>query len=62
MSTVRTEITLKNAGDVAEAKRGHITDAQVRTLTVDALAEFPDCHVCGGFSLHDFLDSIEPLL
>ncbi len=39
MSTVRTEITLKNAGDVAAVKRGYITDAQVRMLTVDALAD-----------------------
>jgi len=39
MSTVRTEITLKNAVDVGEAKRGHITDAQVRSLTVEALAD-----------------------
>jgi predicted aspartyl protease len=39
MSTIRTEITLRNAVDVGEAKRGHITDAQVRTLTVEALAD-----------------------
>jgi len=39
MSTVRTEITLKNAVDVGEAKREHITDAQVRSLTVEALAD-----------------------
>jgi len=39
MSTVRAEITLKNAGDVADAERGYITDVQVRTLTVDALVD-----------------------
>jgi len=39
MSTVRAEITLKNACDVMAAKRGYITDAQVRALTVDALAD-----------------------
>jgi clan AA aspartic protease len=39
MSTIRTEITLRNAVDVGEAKRGHITDTQVRTLTVEALVD-----------------------
>ena len=39
MSTIKTQITLKNAGDVTMAERGHITDAQVRTLTVEALAD-----------------------
>jgi clan AA aspartic protease len=39
MSTVRTQITLKNAADVAIAQRGLMTDAQVRTLTVEALAD-----------------------
>jgi clan AA aspartic protease len=39
MSTVRTKITLKNAVDVGMAERGHITDAQVHTLTVEALAD-----------------------
>jgi len=39
MSTVRAEITLKNAVDVGSAERGYITDAQVRTLTVDALVD-----------------------
>jgi len=39
MSTVRTEITLKNAVDVGNVKRGYITDAQVRSLTVEALAD-----------------------
>jgi len=39
MSTVKTTITLKNAADVELAKRGHITDVQVPTLTVEALAD-----------------------
>ena len=39
MSTVKTEITLKNAVDVGNATRGYITDAQVRSLTVQALAD-----------------------
>jgi len=39
MSTVKTKITLKNAADVELAKRGHITDTQVHTLTVEALAD-----------------------
>jgi len=39
VSTVRTEITIKNAGDVADARRGYHTDAQVRALTVDALVD-----------------------
>jgi len=39
MSVIRTEITIKNAGDVADVKRGYITDAQVRSLTVQALAD-----------------------
>jgi len=39
MSTVRTEITIKNAADIAAAKRGYITDTQIRSLTVDALAD-----------------------
>jgi len=39
MSAVKTQITLKNAGDVTMAERGHITDAQVRALTVEALAD-----------------------
>jgi len=39
MSLVRTEITLKNALDVGDEKRGLITDAQVRSLTVDALVD-----------------------
>jgi len=39
MSTIRTQITIKNAVDVGDAERGYITDAQVRSLTVDALAD-----------------------
>jgi clan AA aspartic protease len=39
MSVIRTEITIKNAVDVGAAERGYITDAQVRTLTVQALAD-----------------------
>jgi predicted aspartyl protease len=39
MSTVKTQITLKNAVDVGMAQMGHITDTQVRTLTVEALAD-----------------------
>jgi clan AA aspartic protease len=39
MSIVRTEITLKNAIDVGNVKRGYITEEQVRTLTVNALAD-----------------------
>jgi len=39
MSTVRTEITIKNAGDVIAAERGYIPEGQIRTLTVEALAD-----------------------
>jgi len=39
MSIIRTQITIKNAVDVGDAERGYITDAQVRALTVDALAD-----------------------
>jgi len=39
MSSIRTEITLRNAVDVGNAKRGYIMDAQVRSLTVKALAD-----------------------
>jgi len=39
MSIVKTKITLKNAADVELAERGHMTDVQVRTLTVEALAD-----------------------
>jgi len=39
MSFVRAEITIKNAGDVMAVRRGYITEDQVRTLTVEALAD-----------------------
>jgi len=39
MSTVRTKITIKNAGDVMDAERGYITEEQIRTLSVEALAD-----------------------
>jgi clan AA aspartic protease len=39
MSIVKTQITLKNAGDVELVERGFMTDAQVRALTVEALAD-----------------------
>ncbi len=39
MSTVRTEITLKNAVDVGAAERGYIPEGEVRALTVDALVD-----------------------
>ena len=39
MSTIRTQITIKNAVDVGNVKRGYITDAEVRSLTVEALAD-----------------------
>jgi len=39
MSIVKTKITLKNAADVSMVQRGYMTDAQVRTLTVEALAD-----------------------
>jgi predicted aspartyl protease len=39
MSTVRTQITIKNGGDVTAAERGYITEEQVRALTVEALAD-----------------------
>ena len=39
MGVIRTEITIKNYGDVSAAERGYITDAQVRSFIVDALAD-----------------------
>ena len=39
MSTVKTQITLKNAVDVGMAERGLMTDAQIRALTVEAVAD-----------------------
>ena len=39
MGIVKTEITIKNAVDVGIAELGYITDEQVRSLTVEALAD-----------------------
>ncbi|MDR2020768.1 MAG: clan AA aspartic protease [Treponema sp.] len=39
MGTVYTEITLKNAIDVGEFQRGHISEQEVRTTTVQALVD-----------------------
>ncbi|MDR2052805.1 MAG: hypothetical protein LBP80_05255, partial [Treponema sp.] len=39
MGTVYTEITLKNAVDVGEFQRGHISEQEVRTTTVQALVD-----------------------
>jgi clan AA aspartic protease len=39
MGTVYTEITLKNVGDVSEFQRGHISEQEVRTTTVQALVD-----------------------
>jgi len=39
MSIVKTQITLKNAADVEMAEMGNITEAQVRALTVEAVAD-----------------------
>jgi clan AA aspartic protease len=39
MGMVKTEITIKNAVDVGIAELGYITDEQVRSLTVEALAD-----------------------
>jgi len=39
MSTIKTTITIKNAVDVGSAERGYIKEAQVRSLTVEALAD-----------------------
>ncbi|MDR1985824.1 MAG: clan AA aspartic protease [Treponema sp.] len=39
MGTVYTEITLKNAGDVSEFQRGHVSEQEVRTTTVQALVD-----------------------
>jgi clan AA aspartic protease len=57
MSTVKTMITLKNATDVELVERGHITDEQVHTLTVEALADTGawtlviDTHTCQKLGL-----------
>jgi clan AA aspartic protease len=39
MGTVYAEITLKNAIDVGEFQRGHISEQEVRTTTVQALVD-----------------------
>ncbi|MFP3091367.1 retroviral-like aspartic protease family protein [Treponema sp. TIM-1] len=39
MGIVHTEITLKNAIDVGEVQRGHITEQEVRGVTVQALVD-----------------------
>jgi clan AA aspartic protease len=39
MSIVKTKITLRNSVDVGDAKRGYITEEQIRTLTVEAVAD-----------------------
>jgi clan AA aspartic protease len=39
MSIVKTEITLKNYGDVTSAERGYITEDRIRALTVEAVAD-----------------------
>jgi clan AA aspartic protease len=39
MGTVKTEITLKNAGDVYMAKKGIIKDAAIHAVTVEAIVD-----------------------
>ena len=39
MGTVKTEITLKNSGDVTSAQRGHILDTDVHAVTVEAVVD-----------------------
>jgi clan AA aspartic protease len=39
MGTVYAEITLKNAGDVTNVRRGYITEREVREITVQAIAD-----------------------
>jgi predicted aspartyl protease len=39
MGMVKTEITIKNAVDVGIAELGYITNEQIRSLTVEALAD-----------------------
>jgi len=39
MSIVKTEITLKNSGDVMAVERGYITEDKIRSLTVEAVAD-----------------------
>jgi clan AA aspartic protease len=39
MGTVYAEITLKNAGDVTDVKRGYIKEPEIRTTTVRAIVD-----------------------
>ena len=39
MGNVYAEITLKNSGDMVRAKDGHISDNDIRTVTLTALAD-----------------------
>jgi clan AA aspartic protease len=39
MGIVRTEITLRNAGDVSDVSRGRIKDSEVRQMTVNAMVD-----------------------
>ncbi|GHU02045.1 hypothetical protein FACS1894147_03100 [Spirochaetia bacterium] len=39
MSLVRTEITLKNAGDLVRSQDGHIKEAEIRQTTVQAVVD-----------------------
>jgi predicted aspartyl protease len=39
MSIVRTEITLKNAGDLTMARRGYIQESDIREITVQAMVD-----------------------
>jgi clan AA aspartic protease len=39
MGTVYAEITLKNSGDVSEFQRGHISEQEVRSVTVTAMVD-----------------------
>jgi clan AA aspartic protease len=49
LGTVYAEITLKNAGDVAIAQRGRITEAEVRTAKVTALVDTG----CGSLAINE---------
>ena len=39
MSLVRTEITLKNASDVIDCKRGNIKESEIRQMTLDVTVD-----------------------
>ena len=39
MGTVKTEITLKNAGDVLNAKKGIIAEGEIHAITVEAIVD-----------------------